>query len=145
MRQIDAIMSLAEKGWHPYGGRVDAEVYEKLGCPAPLFAKWMYEGQRAKEAVCVGCERQCRVDCCTGFSPSPFRVRSLYQGAYFTLSPSEMIRRYPLLRVGQAAYCLNISERQIYAMIADGRLSRLKDDPVRVPSSEVAELMEDFE
>lgn len=145
MGQIDAIMSFVERGWHPYAGRVAAEVYESLGCPAPVFGKWLYEGKGAREAVCVGCDRQCRTDCEKGFTPPPSRVRNLYRDSYFTLSPSEMLKRFPLLRVRQAAYCLNMSERQVYDLIAEGKLLRTKSDPCRVSSAEVAELMAEFE
>ncbi len=44
--QIERIMFLTERGWHPYEGSVDISVYEQLKCPAPLFAKWLYEGKR---------------------------------------------------------------------------------------------------
>ena len=108
MGQIDAIMSFVEKGWRPYTGSVAAEVYKGLGCPAPVFGKWLYEGQKAREAVCVGCDRQCRTQCDSGFTPLPADMRSIQQGYYFSLSPSEMVRRFPLLRVKQAAYCLNV-------------------------------------
>jgi len=145
MGQIDAIMSFVEKGWRPYTGSVAAEVYKGLGCPAPVFGKWLYEGQKAREAVCVGCDRQCRTQCDSGFTPLPADMRSIQQGYYFSLSPSEMVRRFPLLRVKQAAYCLNVSERQVYALIAEGKLLRTKSNPCRVSSADVAELMAEFE
>lgn len=145
MSQIDVIMSFVERGWHPYAGKVDAEIYEALSCPAPIFGKWLYEGTRAQEAVCVGCDRQCRTSCDNGFSPHPARMQYLYRGSYFTLSPSEMLKRFPLLRVNQAAYCLNISERKVYDLIAEGALPRTKSNPCRVSSADVAKLMAEFE
>lgn len=72
-------------------------------------------------------------------------MQALYRGSYFTLSPSEMLKRFPLLRVSQAAYCLNISERQVYDLIAEGKLLRTKINPCRVSSVDVAELMAEFE
>ncbi len=56
-----------------------------------------------------------------------------------------MLKRFPLLRVSQAAYCLNISERQVYDLIAEGKLLRTKINPCRVSSVDVAELMAEFE
>lgn len=145
MGQIDAIMFWIERGWKPYAGKVDAEIYEDVACPAPVFGKWLYEGSKAKEAVCVGCDRQCRVECDKGFRPPPVPFQTLYTGSYFTLSPSEMVKRYPLLRVCQAAYCLNVSERTVYKLIAEGKLLRTKINPCRVSSADVAALMDEFE
>ena len=143
--QIDAIMMFVERGWHPYTGQVDVAVYQQLECPAPLFAKWFYEGQEAQEALCVGCERQCRVDCTEGFKPAPKRFQALYKGYYYSLTPLEMVKRHTLLRVEQAAYCLNIAERTVRDMIENGELVATKRKPVRVRSEEVLRLMNDFD
>lgn len=143
--QIDAIMMFVERGWHPYTGQVDVAVYQQLGCPAPLFAKWFYEGSEAREAQCVGCERQCRVDCTEGFKPAPKCFQALYKGYYYTLTPLEMVKRHPLLRVEQAAYCLNVSERNIYDLIACGKLVATKERPRRIKAADVAAMMNDFD
>ena len=56
-----------------------------------------------------------------------------------------MLARHELLNVRQAAYCLNVSERTIYDYIAEGRLVRLKENPVRVRAREVRELCRNFD
>ena len=144
--QIDRIMHLAERGWKIYEGRVSAELYEKLQCPAPGFGKWLFEGDRARELACVGCDKYCHAESSANFEPQPRHIAKRNQrGAYFTLSPQEMVSRIPLLRVAQAAYCLNVSERTIYDMIAGGKLATAKDRPVRVKAEDVAFFMNDFD
>lgn len=49
------------------------------------------------------------------------------------------------LTVRQTAYVLNISERQVYDYIAEGKLVKLKDTPVRVRADEVKALRKDFD
>lgn len=63
----------------------------------------------------------------------------------FVLTPQELLARRELLTVQQAAYCLNVSVRKIYDYIAEGRLTRLKDLPVRVRAAEVRDLCQDFD
>ena len=63
----------------------------------------------------------------------------------YTLTPQEMVNKHDILNVRQAAYCLNVSERTIYNYIAEGKLIRLKESPVRVRSKEVKELRGNFD
>ena len=56
-----------------------------------------------------------------------------------------MVVRHDILTVKQAAYCLNVAERTIYDYIAEGKLIRLKENPVRVRSAEVRVLRENFD
>lgn len=144
--QIDRIMHLAERGWKVYEGRVSADLYEQLQCPAPVFGKWLFEGERARELACVGCDKFCRVDSSADFDPQPRQIADMNRrGAYYTLSPQEMVNRIPMLRVTQAAYCLNISERTIYEWVASGKLAATNDKPVRIKAEDVALLMNDFD
>ena len=145
--QIDSILYLTERGWYPFTGKVAPEVYKALACPAPLFAKWLYEGKEGLEVACVGCDRLCRTSELEGFSPSPRRLKTVYRGSYgyYTLWPAEMVKRLSLLSVSQAAYCLHISERTVYDYIATGKLLALKDRPIRVKSADVAALMNTFD
>lgn len=144
--QIDRIMYLAERGWKVYEGRVGFALYEKLQCPSPIFGKWFFEGNKAKELACVGCDKHCRADSSADFDPLPRHIAEMNRrGAYYTLSPQEMVSRIPMLRVAQAAYCLNVSERTIYEWIAGGKLTATNDKPVRVKAEGVALLMNDFD
>lgn len=63
----------------------------------------------------------------------------------FMLSPQELVSKRHTLRVDEAAYCLNVSERQIYNMVAEGKLVALREKPVRVRAADVALAMEDFD
>ena len=144
--QIDRIMYLAERGWKVYEGCVSADLYEALQCPAPVFGKWLYEGRRAKELACVGCDKYCHAESSADFEPQPSSIAATHRRCtYFTLSPQEMVSRIPLLRVKQAAYCLNVGERTIYDMIAVGKLAATRDHPVRVKAEDVAFFMNDFD
>ena len=77
--------------------------------------------------------------------PLPIRYPGVPPVRPYTLTPQEMVDRHDLLNVRQAAYCLNVSERTIYDYIAEGKLVRLKENPVRVRSKEVKELRGDFD
>jgi excisionase family DNA binding protein len=63
----------------------------------------------------------------------------------YTLTPQEMVKKRFLLRVGEAAYCLNISGRQVYDLINEGKLIRLKDKPIRIKAEDVEIMMNDFD
>lgn len=143
--QIERIMFLTERGWYPYEGSVDISVYEQLKCPAPLFAKWLYEGKDALEAACVGCERYCTVDCSTGFKSISKRPQQPYRGHYFSLSPMEMVKRFHVLTVQQAAYCLNVSIRTIYTYVDMAKVTVLKTRPLRIKAKDVYKMMNDFD
>lgn len=144
--QIDAITRYIEMGYRAFTGQVSASVYEKLACPAPVFAKWLlYQGATQKKAVCVGCDKECKPANIDYFSlDTQFKALD-YRKHYYAITPTDMVRRHALLTVKQAAYCLNVSERTIYNMIAEGKLVRTRDNPVRVRASEVEQYMNDFD
>ena len=48
------------------------------------------------------------------------------------------------MRVDEAAYCLNISERQVYDWIAEGKLRKARGTPIRVSAEDVASGMTTF-
>ena len=144
--QIDRIIKLTERGWKGYEGQVDANVYERVECPAPIFSKWLFQGKPPSKMTCVGCDKYCLVQGDNGFTPPPSAIvgRERWLGR-FTLTPREMVQKLSLLNVSQAAYCLNMSERRVYALIAEGRLWRIREAPVRVRAGDVARMMEDFD
>lgn len=63
----------------------------------------------------------------------------------FTLTPIELVKRRHTLNVKEASYCLNISERKVYNMVAEGKLVALREKPVRIRATDVAAQMNDFD
>jgi len=144
---IQDVVALVRDGWRPYNAEPAMSVYEKLGCP------WASGNRKCKPYwfvredvfVCIGCGSRCILTRPEGF-PVPLPVRySRLPEQPFMLTPQEMVSRLDLLNVKQAAYCLNVSERTIYDYIAEGKLIRLKENPVRVRTKEVKELRGDFD
>lgn len=143
--QIDAITRYVEMGYRAFTGQVSASVYEKLACPAPIFAKWLiFQERTQKKAVCVGCDKECKPDNIEAFLLNT-QLKAIDYNRPYAISPSDMVKRHTLLNAKQAAYCLNVSERTIYNYIAEGKLTRTRDNPVRVRASEVEQYMNDFD
>lgn len=146
--KIMDIVTLTRNGWRPYNAKPDQKVYEALGCELALNGRkdkpfWFV---RDDVFCCVGCAAHCTLKRPAGFPlplPINYPQRPPEQGYYLT--PLEMLERHDLLNAKQAAYCLNVSERTIYNLIAEGKLVRLRENPVRVRSSEVKALREDFD
>jgi excisionase family DNA binding protein len=63
----------------------------------------------------------------------------------FTLTPIELVKRRHTLNVRETAYCLNISDRRVYSMVAEGKLVALRDKPVRIKAKDVERWMNDFD
>ena len=148
---ITDIVQLVANGWRPYNGTVDDSVYAGVGCPhAPVLEgapgarrgktvpSWFY---RADIFLCLGCGRRCTLNRPRGFQ-APLPIKYPSQELPYTLTPQEMVTRLRLLNVSQAAYCLNASASQIYNWIAEGRLRRLEEKPVRIPAEDVRAEME---
>lgn len=143
---IQDVVTLTHDGWQPYGENPQGEVYKRLACPHMAGMKrkpfWFF---RDKTFLCVGCQKRCILQNPAGFIlPLPVRIRREPPTLY-NISPREMLERHDLLTVRQAAYCLNISERTVYDYIAEGKLARLKEAPVRVRAADVKALRENFD
>lgn len=145
--RIQEIVTLTREGWRPYDAEPERSVYEKLGCPYFLCRRhkpfWFVRGD---VFCCIGCADHCTLKRPAGFPlPLPIRYSGVPPVRPYTLTPQEMLARRNLLNVKQAAYCLNVSERTVYNYIAEGRLVRLRDNPVRIRVDEVRELCKDFD
>jgi hypothetical protein len=144
---IKNLISLVYAGWRPYNYKPRPSVYEKLECPhagAKRGTKpfWFVRGDIF---VCVACTKGCSLSRPDEFYlPLPIRYSEAPQNPY-TLTPAELVKCKKLLRVDEVAYCLNVSERLVYAWIAEGKLRKLTELPVRVPAEDVTSLMEQFE
>lgn len=151
---IDDIVKLVANGWRPYRGHVESRVYAEVSCPhAPLSDDDKAAGAKRGKAVpswfcradiflCLGCGRRCTLSRPKGFqAPLPIKYPNNQEMPY-ALTPQEMVTKLRLLTVNQAAYCLNASQGQVYNWIAEGRLRRLEERPVRIPAEDVREEME---
>ncbi len=145
---IRDVIALTRDGWRPYAEQPELSVYERLGCEPVLKGRkdrpyWFYRGD---VYVCVGCASRCSLTRPQGFPvPLPIRYASTPEEPAYMLSPEEMLARHDRLNVKQAAYCLNVSERTVYDYIAEGRLIRLKGNPIRIRAKEVREMRENFD
>lgn len=145
---IHDVIALTREGWRPYRGTPNGSVYAALGCEYGLGSKKSRPYWFVREDVfcCVGCGARCTLSRPAGFPlPLPQPVNYFTQDTPYTLTPQEMVAKKSLLTVRQASYCLNVSERMVYDWIAEGRLVRLKDQPIRVRSDEVRKMMQDFD
>lgn len=148
--KIMDIVTLTREGWRPYDAVPDKKVYEGIGCEVVLSSKksrvkpfWFV---REDVFCCIGCPNHCTLKRPTGFPmPLPINYPPLPHDRQYQLTPKEMMARLNVLNAKQAAYCLNVSERTIYNYIAEGRLPRLRDNPVRVRASDVRDMAEDFD
>ncbi len=145
--RILEIVTLTKEGWRPYNAEPERSVYEKLGCSHALRGRrkpfWFV---KEDTFVCIGCADHCTLQRPAGFPPPlPIRYSLVPPEHPYTLTPQEMLARHDILNVRQAAYCLNVSERQIYDYIAEGKLIKLKSSPVRVRADEIKALRGDFD
>lgn len=136
-RAIEDLLALLARGYAPYGGEIAGCVYARLRCPRPEKAIWFKRGQ---QYVCLGCARRCSQAHGEGFQLVLPGVRRGFQVAFAMLpsvSAEDLLRSKSLLRVDEAAFVLNVSRSQVYQMIAEGKLDRHEDEPVRVTAESV--------
>lgn len=143
---IKTVARMVQDGWRPYDVQPRPEVYERIGCPNVEAKphKRPYWFVRGDIFCCISCERACSLVRPSGFPPA-LPINYPQTAEPFTLSPQELVSRRHTLRVDEAAYCLNISERHVYSMVAEGKLTALREKPVRIRATDVAEAMEDFD
>lgn len=148
------IVALTRDGWRPYEAEPQPQVYKRLKCPFSQENDSRRSRGRnrpfwfVREDVfcCIGCACHCTLKNPKGFQvPLPIRRPVKKPNQDYFITPAEMVERHDLLNARQAAYCLNVSERTIYNYIAEGKLVRLRENPVRVRASEVRALRENFD
>jgi hypothetical protein len=145
---IRSIITLVNAGWRPYNYKLSDTIYEKAQCPY-LHTKskrkpfWFV---RDDIFLCLSCPKGCMLSRPEGaMLPLPIQYKTgRRQGRQYHSAPAELVSRKELLRVDEAAYCLNVSERKIYDWIAEGRLRRTKTPPVRVIAGDVAAEMQNI-
>lgn len=147
--KIYEIAHLVRQGWRPYNEVPESKVYERINCAHPPNPEkkshkptWFVRGDIF---LCLGCSRRCSLSRPEGFI-MPLPIKYNYNSERpFSLTPMEMVKAKYLLNVAEAAYCLNVSERTIYAWIACGRLRAIKEGPKRVSAKDVEQEMNDFD
>lgn len=153
--KIKEIIELTNHGWRAYNEDPQSAIYARLNCPyAPARDESGHKKRknhapfwfvRGEHFLCVGCSRRCSLFRPEGFiRPLPINYEERPDGEPYTLTPQEMIQRKSLLRIDEAAYCLNISDRTVRDWIDMGKLRRTEDYPIRVPVEDVAARMNLF-
>ena len=144
---IKQVARLVQDGWRPYDAQPSQEVYEQLQCPhvAGKPHQRPYWFSRGDVFCCIACARACCLNRPKGFPPA---LPINYPGGpeAFSRPPQELIKIRHTLTTKEAAYCLNLSERKIQKMVAEGELVALRDRGViRIRATDVHAMMEDFD
>ncbi len=142
--QVKEILALIDQGWRPYNEQPQHSVYESLSCT--IYEKkrpaWFVKGDKF---VCITCSKKCALFRPAGFRPPiPVRYDEKKMGG-FALTPRELAMKKELLNMREICYCLNVSYQKAYGWVKEGRLTCLKDMPIRVRASEVLAMMDDFD
>lgn len=132
------LKKMFDDGFRQYAGEIDSQVYEQLGCKDSTRAYWIC---RWPLLHCLGCNRRCTPKAPTGFQV-PLVTVSPSTNKDFSLSPDELVAAKALLRIDEAAYCLNVSERTVRRLVDEGVLVRHVRQPVRVTAESVREEMQ---
>lgn len=144
---INEIVGLVRAGWRPYSEKPNGSVYERLNCEQvqKKGGNKPYWFHRGDVFLCIGCHKRCSLSRPEGFiQPLPIQYQEDPEQPY-TLTPKQMVERRSLLLVQEASYCLNVSDRTIYAWIAEGVLRVTKRRPYRIPVEDVATLMNELD
>lgn len=128
-----------DEGFRQYTGEIELRVYEQLGCKDQSRVYWIC---RWPILHCLGCNKRCTPKTPEGFQvPLVTALPNQLKGKDFSLSPEEMVASKTLLRVDEAAYCLNVSERTVRKLVDEGVLVRHLRQPIRVTAESVREEM----
>ncbi len=136
---IDDALALQQRGFVRYTGEVDQAVYDRLACKQNKKAVWFVKGDVHQ---CIGCTKRCLLTNPAGFRALLVPMRAARHKAAFAalpqISAKDLLFSKLVLRVDEAAYCLNVSEREVYNLIDEGVLERPSDrNPVRVTAASV--------
>ena len=137
-RHLKEFADLYGKGFRPYHGEILPGVYEELGCKDPKKAYWVCKWPIL---YCFGCGERCTPKSPHGFQVMLPEAADIKHHSQYTLTPAEMLQSKSFLRADEAAYCLSVSPRKVYAMAAEGKLVAHVDKPFRVTVESVKEEM----
>jgi len=136
-RHLKEFADLYGKGFRPYQGEILPSVYNKLKCKDPGKAYWICKWPIL---YCFGCNKRCTPKTPHGFQVMLPSARPESTGK-FAISPAEMLASKSFLRADEAAYCLSVSPRKVYALAYEGKLIRHVDNPFRVTAESVIDEM----
>jgi hypothetical protein len=140
--KVREILELLRTGFAVYEGKIEAEVYDRLRCPRAAQAQWF-----AKEGtyICISCDRRCLLQHPEGFQlmlpmPEPRACRVVVADAP-AVTVEQLLSFGRPLKAQEAAWALNVSEREVYYLADEGVLQRVGGRPLRVtPESVRAQL-----
>jgi len=138
MSLIDDVLKTLADGYVPYRGAIEGGVFEGLRCPDFRRARWF---TREGRHLCLGCARRCAW-AGPGFQAvlplaRDQRPAGLAYGQLPYVTAEELLAAKAVLRVDEAAFVLNVSERTVRDLIDSAKLDRLPDLPVRVTTASV--------
>ncbi|WP_415714431.1 DNA-binding protein [Maridesulfovibrio sp.] len=132
------LRKLLADGFEQYNGIIDPAVYERLECPDPKKAYWVCSWPILH---CLGCRKRCTPKDISGFQVTlPMPEELTYEG----LTAPQLLKK-KLLRVDEAAFCLNISHSLVRKWAKCGKLDATINKPVRVTSESVAKELENID
>lgn len=143
-KTVNEIVMLINDGWRPYNNQPEGYVYEALLCSRYKKNRpaWFVKGDKF---LCISCSNHCALYRPVGFQPPLPLSYSDKKTVTFKLTPRELIKRKSSLTVHETAYCLNISIGKVYKFIYEGKLVKLKENPVRVKSEDIEKMMNDYD
>jgi predicted DNA-binding transcriptional regulator AlpA len=129
---FDDMLQLLSKGFAPYTGGIDEQVYADADCENVDAARWMH---REGVFICLGCQKQCHQANPKGFElivAVPARARRLAFAVLPAVSADDLLDKKKLLSVKEVEFILSVSPRTVYAMLEEGILDRHPDKPTRI-------------
>ncbi|WP_419787234.1 DNA-binding protein [Pseudodesulfovibrio sp.] len=137
-QHLKEFADLFGKGFRPYQGEIMPFVYEELGCRDPKKAYWVCKWPIL---YCFGCRERCTPRTPQGFQLMLPEASAIQANGPFSITPAEMLASKSFLRADEAAYCLSVSPRKVYAMASEGKLITHIDKPFRVTVESVKDEM----
>ncbi len=134
---FDDMLRLQQRGYVPYRGRVEDQVYVRLHCGRARRARWMHQGTKF---VCLGCGRRCSLIDPPGFElllPVPSKAKKLAFAVLPAVSARDLLDKKLFLTMPEVEFVLCISRSHIYELLDEGRLERHPDAPLRITADSV--------
>lgn len=136
--KVREILDLLRDGYAPYRGPVEGTVYEGVDCRTPKAATWFCKG---RTYICLGCARHCTLAHPSGFQltlPRTGPRTTVVFAELPSVTVEDLLATGRPLRPDEAAWVLNVSRREVYELVDEGRLEPAGGGrPLRVTSDSV--------